>query len=279
MLCAARCWRSSRRASSPQACASAARVACRPSTAAGAKWTRRSCDARRVQPADVLRPERGAPRRIGVLGLGAVGGRVVRQLAATDGIDEIVVSDPIRCRWAASSPRWPVGAWWDARAGCSPTTSTPSCSPGPPAITWTSPQSTWRPDVGWSAPATPSRTFGACSACTPWPWSAAPAWWSAPPSLPVSAACSPVRPDGTSSGSPRSTWPAWAPAVLHAQVSSMRRCRVATSTGATGRGWNARAGPAGSCAGSPDTSVPRTATGPSWRTRCCSSPGSQAWSG
>ena len=51
------------------------------------------------------------------------------------------------------------------------------------------------------------------------------------------------------------------------------------STGATAAGSAARPGPGASCAGSPTRSAPRTATGPSCPTRCCSCPPSPASSG
>ena len=221
-------------------------------------------------------PRSAADRRavVAVMGLGAVGSRAARQLASTDGVDEVVLRDRRADRLdevvaLAGSGRPPTSA---------PTThlvDADAC----PGRARRCPRRAARPHrSGAGRPWCPrSDAIPDVTACSELDTEAAARgsrWRSAPAFAPGLTACSPASPQPASPRSTRSTSPGSAPggpacARQHHRVARRRRHRLARR----GLGRAPGAVRAASCAGSPIRSAPRTATGPALPDAAAAGPG------
>ena len=212
--------------------------------------------------------------RVGVLGVGAVGARAVRQLATSTDPPELRRRRPRPGQGAsASPPPWRRPSWVWRRRARPPRRRRPGHA-GAPCRRW--PRPTSEPGRRWCRCPTTWPTWTACCSSARWLASWAARWWWAPPSRPGCPACWPATPPGASTRWTRSTSPPTAPAARPAPASTTGPSPAWPWSGRTACGSSGPAARAGSCAGSPSRSAPTTATGPSWPIRCCWCPPSPA---
>ena len=201
--------------------------------------------------------------RIAVLGVGAVGARVARQLLSSEGVDEVALRDDQAARLQTIAASLGDGARIDdgdygdpidadvvvlaGPASTHVTVARAAIARGQAVVSTSDAVADVR---GAARPGSrgPRARRGGGRRCRLRPRSV------------VRAGRATPRPAST--WWTRSTWPRSAPAVRPAPVSTTGPWPVSRSTGATVAGSSARQAAGGSCAGSPTRSGPRTATGP-----------------